>query len=233
MQVCAYMSDWLLLFILFFLSSVLRIWLQNSIYRKLTTPVHDIDIKSATLWIQFVFANHLGLESISAERACRVEAGLEPFVQTNIVKPFLACLALESWEGCSWSRGWQRNKSCNPRCLQIACQCSVSTGRDHQRWIRSEIQRRDIINSCSNILNIWLWWQTHNYGLDKHTESSSSCQLQVGHSDVNEATTLRGRGRDPRGRGHDPRGQGQDPRGRGQVHEAAEVWKTEKFVMVH
>ena len=55
-------------------------------------------------------------------------------------------------------------------------------------------------------------------------------------SDVNEATTLQGRGRDPRGRG-----QGRDqvfqPRGRsrirGQVHEVAEVWKTEKFVMVH
>ena len=45
--------------------------------------------------------------------------------------------------------------------------------------------------------------------------------------DVNEATTLRGRGRDPRGRGQDPRGRGrgQDPRGRGrgQVHETAEV----------
>ena len=55
--------------------------------------------------------------------------------------------------------------------------------------------------------------------------------------DVNEATTLRGRGRDPRGRGQDPRGRGRgrDPRGRGrgQVHEAAEVWKTEKIVMVH
>ena len=46
--------------------------------------------------------------------------------------------------------------------------------------------------------------------------------------DVNETTTLRGR--DPRGWGR-----GQDPqcRGQGQVHEEAEVWKTEKFVMGH
>ena len=51
-----------------------------------------------------------------------------------------------------------------------------------------------------------------------------------------EAVIHEAEGQDPRGRG---RGQGQvfRPRGRGrirgQVHEAAEIWKTEKFVMVH
>ena len=59
--------------------------------------------------------------------------------------------------------------------------------------------------------------------------SSSFMPLYEPHRDVNEATTRRGRVRDARGQGQDLRRQ--DPRG--QVNEAAEVWKTGKFVMGH
>ena len=62
-------------------------------------------------------------------------------------------------------------------------------------------------------MNMWL----HSaQGCNHHPINCMTHINVITTSDINEATTLRGRGQDPRGQGRDPRGRGQDPRGRGQ-----------------